>query len=162
MKLPSFFFDIKLSSYVLWKSFCQDPLENWFGRQRCLGSRKDNRSMVDFGYNINAIRNQKHLKPITNGNVSDSGLIASTEEPFPCRKHVEKVNNLLNLSMLFIFIFISTLTNIRQINLLSCYNNGRIFICRYQGVILRNNDMLFWEFFVNLSVIIRPRLWFLA
>ena len=26
--------------------------------------------MVDFGYNNNAIRNQKHFKPITNGNVA--------------------------------------------------------------------------------------------
>ena len=25
--------------------------------------------MVDFGYNNNAIRNQKHFKPIANGNV---------------------------------------------------------------------------------------------
>ena len=51
--------------------FCQDSLENWFGRQRSLGSRKD-KSMVDFGYNNNAIRNQKHFKPIANGTVADS------------------------------------------------------------------------------------------
>ena len=44
--------------YVLTERFCQDPLENWFGRQRSLGLRKDNPSMVDFGYNNNAIRNQ--------------------------------------------------------------------------------------------------------
>ena len=68
LKLPNFFFDIRLSSYVLSERFCQDPLENWFGRQRCLGLRKDNPSMVDFGYNNNAIRNQKHFKPIANGN----------------------------------------------------------------------------------------------
>ena len=48
--------------------FCQNPLENWFGRQRPLGSRKDNPSMADFGYNNNAIRNQEHFKPIANGN----------------------------------------------------------------------------------------------
>ena len=34
--------------YVLTGGFCEDPLENWFGRQRSLGSRKDNLSMVDF------------------------------------------------------------------------------------------------------------------
>ena len=45
--------------YVLTERFCQDPLENWFGRQRSLGSRKDNPSMADFGYNNNAIRNRK-------------------------------------------------------------------------------------------------------
>ena len=45
--------------YVLTERFCQDPLENWFGRQRSLGSRKDNPSMADFRYN-NAITNQKN------------------------------------------------------------------------------------------------------
>ena len=42
--------------------------------------------MVDFGYNNNAIRNQKHFKPIANGNVADSDMIALNDEPFPCRK----------------------------------------------------------------------------
>ena len=50
---------------------CQDPIENWFGRQRSLGSRKENPSMVDLGYNNNAIRNQKHFKPIANVNVAE-------------------------------------------------------------------------------------------
>ena len=27
--------------------------------------------MVDFGYNNNAVRNQKHFKPIANGNVAE-------------------------------------------------------------------------------------------
>ena len=40
--------------------------------------------MVDFGYNNNTIRNQKHFKPIANGNVSDGSMIALTDEPFPC------------------------------------------------------------------------------
>ena len=51
-----------------------------------LGSRKDNPSMVDFGYNSNASRNQKHFKPIANGNVADIGMIALTDEPLPCPK----------------------------------------------------------------------------
>ena len=55
--------------------FCQDPLENWFGRKRCLGSRKDNPSMVDFGDSNNAIRNQNQFKSIANGNVADSGRL---------------------------------------------------------------------------------------
>ena len=50
---------------------CQDPLENWFGRQSSLGSRKDNPSMVNFGCNNNAIRNQKHFKPIATGNAAE-------------------------------------------------------------------------------------------
>ena len=46
--------------YILAESFCKDPLENWFGRQRSLGSRKDNPNMADFQYNNKAIRNQKN------------------------------------------------------------------------------------------------------
>ena len=37
----------------------QNAFENYFGRQRALGSRKDNPSMADFQYNNNAITNQK-------------------------------------------------------------------------------------------------------
>ena len=42
--------------------------------------------MVDFGYNNNAIKNQKHFKSIANGNVADSGMIALTDESLPCHK----------------------------------------------------------------------------
>ena len=86
MELPNSFFDIRLHMYILSDCFCQDPLENWFGGQRSLGSRKNNASMVDFGYKNNAIRNQKHFKPIANGNVADSGMIALTDKHFPCQK----------------------------------------------------------------------------
>ena len=37
--------------------------------------------MVDFGYNNNAIRNQKHFKPIAIGKVADSDMITLTDEP---------------------------------------------------------------------------------
>ena len=97
LKLPTFFFDIRLSSYVQSECFCQDPLENWFGGQRCSGSTKDNPSMVDFGYNNNAIRNQKHFKPIADGNVADSGMIVLTDEPFPCRKPLKSGSLNVNL-----------------------------------------------------------------
>ena len=42
--------------------------------------------MVDFGYNNNAIRNQKHFKPIANGNVADGGMIALPDKPLACCK----------------------------------------------------------------------------
>ena len=47
--------------YVLTERFCQDPLENYFGRQRSMGHRKDNPSLRDFGYNDNTIRTQNFL-----------------------------------------------------------------------------------------------------
>ena len=40
--------------------------------------------MVDFGYNNNTIRTQKHFKPIANGNAADSSMIALTDKAFPC------------------------------------------------------------------------------
>ena len=40
-----FFFDTRLSMY--W----QNAFDNWFGRQKSLGSRKDNPSMADVRYN---------------------------------------------------------------------------------------------------------------
>ena len=40
--------------------------------------------MVDLGYKNNAIRNQKHFKPIANGNVADSGVVALTDKPLHC------------------------------------------------------------------------------
>ena len=58
-------------SYVITEKFCQDPLENYFGRQRSMGARKDNPSVRDFGYNDNSIRNQKIFRPIQGGNSSD-------------------------------------------------------------------------------------------
>ena len=42
--------------------------------------------MVDFGYKNNAIRNKNHFKPIANGHIADSSMIALTDEPLPCQK----------------------------------------------------------------------------
>lgn len=50
--------------YVLTERLCQDPLENYFGRQRACGGRKTNMDVLAFGYNDNNIRNQKIFKPI--------------------------------------------------------------------------------------------------
>ena len=44
--------------YILSKRFCQDDLENYFGRQRAIGSRRDNQSVKDVDYNGNAIKPQ--------------------------------------------------------------------------------------------------------
>ena len=45
--------------------------------------------MVDY-YNNNIIRNQKHFKPIANGNVADNSMIVLTEEPLSCRKPIKE------------------------------------------------------------------------
>ena len=61
-------------SYVLTERFCQDPLENYFGKQRSSGARKDNPSLYDFGYSDNTITNQKAFKPIATGNARDEHI----------------------------------------------------------------------------------------
>ena len=71
--------------YVLTERFCQDPLENYFGRQRSFEAQKDNPSLRDFGYNDNSIRNQNIFKPIA-GNVQGNVNIEFSNEPIPCRK----------------------------------------------------------------------------
>ena len=43
--------------YVLSERFCQDDLENYFGRQRAIGRRRDNPSIRDVGYNGNTNQN---------------------------------------------------------------------------------------------------------
>ena len=45
-------------SYVLSERFCQDYLENYFGRQWAIGRRQDNPNVWDVGYNDNTIKSQ--------------------------------------------------------------------------------------------------------
>ena len=54
--------------YVLSERFCQDALENYFGRQSAIGRRRDNPSVRDAGYNDNTIKSQFSVRPIA-GNV---------------------------------------------------------------------------------------------
>ena len=74
-------------SYVLSERFCQDDLENYFGRQRAIGRRRDNPSLKDVGYNDNAIKAQYSVRPIA-GNVQGTvGKFNVIEEtPLPKRK----------------------------------------------------------------------------
>ena len=75
--------------------FCQYPLEleNYFGHQCSLGARKDNPSLRDFGFNDNAIRNQKVFQQIAvnvRGTQDQNSIIDFSCEPIPCQKKVKK------------------------------------------------------------------------
>ena len=78
------------AKYVLTERLCQDALENYFGRQRAIGGRKDNPNLRDFGYGDNIIRNSvaaRSIKGNVSGNqlgISNINIIDST--PLPCRK----------------------------------------------------------------------------
>ena len=67
-------------------------------------------------------------------------------------KHKNQINKVPNISTLHSAFFpnISARHFTNVYNLLSCYHNGKIVICRLQGVTWRNNNKLFWEFFLNL------------
>lgn len=64
--------------YVFSEKFCQDDLENYFGRQRAIGRRKDNPSVKDTLYNDNIIKTQYDVKPIAGAN-----CICKTDHTIP-------------------------------------------------------------------------------
>ena len=55
-------------SYVLSERFCQDYLENYFGRQRAIGRRHDNPKVRDVEYNDNTLKSQQSVRAIA-GNI---------------------------------------------------------------------------------------------
>ena len=57
--------------YVLTERFCQGPLENFFGRKRSKGRRKDNPNLRTFGYEDNALHNSKISRPISSNSRKD-------------------------------------------------------------------------------------------
>ena len=77
--------------YVLIERLCQDPLENYFGRQRSMGHRKDNPSLRDFCYNDNTIRTQKIFRPIAGNCINDDEQLNKIDiETVPCHKKKEE------------------------------------------------------------------------
>ena len=78
---------------VLTERFCQDDLEEYFGFQRAQGSRSDNPTAADFGYNDLRISVLRDIAPATEGNVSGchserkSKWYGVCEDPLPkCAK----------------------------------------------------------------------------
>ena len=55
--------------FVLTNHFCQDPVEQYFGKQRSIGRRSDNPTIYTFGYNDNKIRMYKSNTQVL-GNIS--------------------------------------------------------------------------------------------
>ncbi len=77
--------------YVLTERFCQDDLENYFGRQRSIGHRRDNPNLRSVGYNDNIIKSQFSITPIA-GNVQSGStkMNVISDEPLPKRKKSNK------------------------------------------------------------------------
>ncbi|PFX21307.1 Transposable element P transposase [Stylophora pistillata] len=76
--------------FVLTERFCQDPLEEYFGKQRQLGRRSDNPDIHKFGYNSNTIRIQRSIS-CQSGNTrgrkeKERAWEQVTDAKLPCRK----------------------------------------------------------------------------
>ena len=76
--------------YVLTERFCQDPLEEYFGKQRQLRRRSDNPDIHTFGYNSNAIRIQRSIS-CQSGNTrgrkeKERAWEQVADAKLPCRK----------------------------------------------------------------------------
>ena len=68
---------------MLTERFCQDPLENYFGRQRSMGRRRDNPNLRTFGYQDNTIRTSKVFRPISgNSRKDEQKNFEINSEPF--------------------------------------------------------------------------------
>ena len=77
----------------LTERFCQDSLENYFGKQHSSGARKDNPSLYDSGDNGNTIRNQKVFQSVATDNVHNEHLNFEIDTvPVPCRKKYKQSN----------------------------------------------------------------------
>ena len=79
--------------YVLSQRFCQDPVEEYFGSQRILGSRCDNPDIRTLGYNDNTIRIQRHISldsGNTRGGHKQEKWVNIINDPLRCRKKKSK------------------------------------------------------------------------
>ncbi len=80
--------------YVLSERFCEDLLEEYFGRQRERGRFSDNPTVQAFGYNL-TLAVQRNIAPVVKGNVAgrhkgESSTVLLSEEPLPKRKKLKK------------------------------------------------------------------------
>ena len=74
--------------YVLSERFCQDDIENYIGKQRAIGMRKDNRYVKDTGYADNTIKSQFSEQPVRGNVLPGTSKWNSTDDtPLPKRKN---------------------------------------------------------------------------
>ena len=73
--------------YVLSERYCLDDLENYFGRQRAIGCRRDNPTIQDVGYDDNTIKTQFSVRPIA-GNVCGKSNDFNIRDDTPLPKRI--------------------------------------------------------------------------
>ena len=73
-------------SYILSQRFCQDYQENYFGRHRAIGRRRDNPHVGDVGYNDNTIKSQYSVRAIADNVRCDDKWNQISTSPLKKRK----------------------------------------------------------------------------
>ena len=59
---------------MLSETFCQDDVENYFGRQRTIGRRTDNLNVKDTGYPGNTIKSQFSVETVERNVLSGTSI----------------------------------------------------------------------------------------
>ena len=79
-------------SYLLSEHFNQDPLEQFFGKQRAQGARCDNPTIQQFMKNSVSIRQQKSasLAPLRGNSTRRSSQLVIDDTPLPKRRRLFK------------------------------------------------------------------------
>jgi len=80
--------------FVLSNKFCQDPIEEHFGRQRGLGRTAENPTLHQFGYNESLLRQQRSLALMIRpkGNVQQGPRVQAAISRSPLKKKQRTTN----------------------------------------------------------------------
>ena len=79
--------------FLLTERFCQDLVEEYFGKQHQLGRRSDNPDFHQFGYNSNTIRIERSIS-CQSGNTkgrkdTKKAWEQVTDAKLPCQKKIQ-------------------------------------------------------------------------
>ena len=98
------------SKYILTETFCQEPRENYFGRQGPMSQRGDLRTLRTFGYQDNTIHNSKVFRPIAGNSRKDQewNFKVNAEPLFSRTKKKNQKSYTYFWSVLFIFLLLSS------------------------------------------------------
>ena len=95
--------------YVLTERFCQGSLENYFGKKRSKGRRKDNPNLRTFGYEDNALHNSKISRPISSNSRKDEEQNIEVKNAEPLLSRTKKKNTRIVISifeLLYLFFYV--------------------------------------------------------
>ena len=94
VELVRYIFSLSDVKSFLSQRLCQDPLENFFGRQRQRGGSHDNPNVKEFIHNTQALRVAQSVK-VKKGNCrggeEEKGYLRNREQPAIAKKATQEV-----------------------------------------------------------------------